>query len=339
MIEVQEPLLVVAGRLQRPFAEAAGVHCRGYSLPLQRRIVDFGAEMAFGQVPARLWEHYGIQVPVSAVQAITEGHAARLQEQAPLVTVAAAQAGVPTVVAEVDGSLVPIVTTAMVAADRRKTRSVGWQEARLSLAHAQGSVRPVFAATLGTVDEAGDQLRHCAIQAGLGKQTRVHCVGDGAPWIAEQVQRVFGDQATYLVDFYHLCDYLAAAAPGCAPGQETAWLEEQKQRLRSGQVTAVLASLEAHLEPVTKTGNLPVRACYRYLSHRLDQVDYPRALAAQLPIGSGEIESAHRYVVQERLKLPGAWWQETTAQQMLALRTCRANQQWERYWDKLAQAA
>jgi len=91
--------------------------------------------------------------------------------------------------------------------------------------------------------------------------------------MAEQVQRVFGDQATYLVDFYPLCDYLAAAAPGCAPGQETAWLEEQKQRLRSGQVPAVLARLEAHLEPVTKTGNLPVRVCSRYLSHRLDQVD------------------------------------------------------------------
>ncbi len=265
VMEVQEPLLGVAGRLPRPCAEAAGVHGRGDSRPLQRRIVDCGAEMAFGQVPARLGEHYGIKVPVSAVQAITAGPAARLQAQEPRVTVASAQAGVPTVVAEVDGSMVLIGTTATGAADRRKTRRVGWQEARLSLAHAQGSVSPVFAATLGTVDEAGDQLRHCAIQAGLGKQTRVHWVGDGAPWIAEQVQRVVGDQAPYVVDLSHRCDDLAAAAPGCAPGQETAWLEEQKQRLRSGQVPAVLASLAAHLEPVTKTGNLPVRACYRYL--------------------------------------------------------------------------
>lgn len=338
-MEVQEPQLVVGGRLQRPFAEAAGVHCRSYSLPLQRRIVDFGAERAFGQVPARLWEHYGIEVPISAVQAITEGHAERFQESEPLATGVLAPRTTSTVVAELDGSMVPIVTTAVAAADRRKTRTVGWQEARLSLAHAQGSMSPVFAATLGSVDEAGDQLRCCALQAGLGKHTRVHCVGDGAPWIVEQVQRVFGNQATYLVDFYHLCEYLAAAASGCAPDQEPRWLEEQKQRLRSGQVAAVLASLEAHLEPATKTGDTPVRACYRYLNHRLDQVDYPRALAAQLPIGSGEIESAHRYVIQERLKLPGAWWQEAHAQQMLALRTCRANQQWEGYWDKLAQAA
>lgn len=223
MIELQEPLLVVAGRLQRPVADAAGVPCRGDSLPLQQRLLDFGAEMAFGQVPARLWEHYGIKVPVSAVQAITEGQAARLQEQEPGGTVAPAQAGVPTVVAEVDGSMVPIGTTAPGAADRRKTRSVGWQEAHLSLAPAQGAVRPVVAATLGTVDEAGDQVRHCAIQAGLGKPTRVHCVAAGGPWIAAPVQRVFGDQAPALGDFYHLCDYLAAAAPGGAPGQETAW--------------------------------------------------------------------------------------------------------------------
>jgi hypothetical protein len=31
-------------------------------------------------------------------------------------------------------------------------------------------------------------------------------------------------------------------------------------------------------------------------------------LAAGLPIGSGEIESAHRYVIQNRLKIAGAWW-------------------------------
>lgn len=101
----------------------------------------------------------------------------------------------------------------------------------------------------------------------------------------------------------------------------------------------MLATLETHLEPTTTAGDTPVRACYRYLNHRLDQVDYARALAEQLPIGSGEIESAHRYVIQERLKLPGAWGQETHAQQMLALRTCRANQQWEGYWNQLAQIA
>jgi hypothetical protein len=32
-----------------------------------------------------------------------------------------------------------------------------------------------------------------------------------------------------------------------------------------------------------------------------------------LPIGSGEIESAHRYIPQKRLKIPGATWHPDTA--------------------------
>jgi hypothetical protein len=49
-------------------------------------------------------------------------------------------------------------------------------------------------------------------------------------------------------------------------------------------------------------------------------------------IGSGEIESAHRYLIQKRLKLPGAWWQAANAESMLALRVNRANHEWKDYW-------
>jgi len=41
---------------------------------------------------------------------------------------------------------------------------------------------------------------------------------------------------------------------------------------------------------------------------RRNQLNYREALANDLPIGSGEIESAHRYIAQLRLKRPGAWW-------------------------------
>jgi hypothetical protein len=318
----------------------AGVHCRGYSLPLQRRMTDFGADVTFAEVTKKLQEHYGITIPVSAARTITEQHAQAMQAQEQVTAMLPKRTGVATVIAEVDGSMVPIVDTAKEGEDRRKTRTVRWQEARLSLAHAQGSVSPVVAATLGSVEEAGDQRRHCAIQAGRGQRSHVHCVGDGAPWMAEQVQRVFAGQATYRLDFYHLSDYLAAAAPTCAPAEPLVWLETQQQALRTGHVDAVIATLQAHREPdAVADRNAPVRACYRYLSNRLDQVDYPRALAAQLPIGSGEIESAHRYVIQKRLKLPGAWCKEDNAQPMLVLRTRRANRQWDSYWEGLAQQA
>ena len=52
----------------------------------------------------------------------------------------------------------------------------------------------------------------------------------------------------------------------------------------------------------------PVRACFRYISNHSNFLDYKGALAAGLPIGSGEIESGHRYVFQSRLKIAGGWW-------------------------------
>ena len=36
-------------------------------------------------------------------------------------------------------------------------------------------------------------------------------------------------------------------------------------------------------------------------------------LKKELPIGLGEIESAHRYVIQRCLKIAGAWWKEEKA--------------------------
>jgi len=42
----------------------------------------------------------------------------------------------------------------------------------------------------------------------------------------------------------------------------------------------------------------------------------------------------HRYVIQERLKLLGAWWK--AAGSMLALRVVRANNLWDDYWDAKA---
>ena len=76
----------------------------------------------------------------------------------------------------------------------------------------------------------------------------------------------------------------------------------------------------------------PVRQCWRYLSQRQDQLDYEGAINQGLPIGSGEIESAHRYLIQKRLKLPGSWWNAANAEHMLSLRVNRANGEWPGYW-------
>ena len=186
--------------------------------------------------------------------------------------------------------------------------------------------------------QAGAQLAACAKRVGLGAHTQVHGVGDGAPWIVEQMEWTFGAQGRYLIDFYHLCDYLAAASKSCATDPQ-AWYEAKKTRMKAGANAEVLNALAPHLEPPeVEDKDAPVRACHRYIRNRPGQFDYPCALAAGLPIGSGEIESAHRYIIQERLKIPGAWWKIENADKMLALRTMRANGNWETYWDSLKAA-
>jgi hypothetical protein len=78
--------------------------------------------------------------------------------------------GVPVLICEMDGSMLPVVVTAEpmggeAPKDRRKTRPVSWKEARLCLAHAPGSVTPLFGATLGSVEEAqGKRLFPSAIK-------------------------------------------------------------------------------------------------------------------------------------------------------------------------------
>ena len=314
-------------------------------MPLQRVITDFGADVPFGQIPAKLAEHHGITVPVSSAQAITQQHAEQVLQisRKGLDTEIPDIAGVDCLIVEMDGSMVPTVTTEATTADgesvdRRKTRTLGWQEARLGLAHVPGQTELSFGATFGKPDAAGDQLVACAIRAGMGQDTYIHGVGDGAPWIADQVTQRLDQPGRYLVDFYHVCEYLAAASHVCAPDNHQAWTEQQKYRLKHNHVKAVLKALHPYREADSVPDpKAPVRAAYRYLSNRLDQLDYKTTIEADLPIGSGEIESAHRYVIQQRLKRSGSWWNIDNASAMLALRVLRANHDWHAYWLNLPQ--
>ncbi len=326
----------------RPFVLEAKVSPLGCSRPLQRVIVDFAADQPFAQARAKLQEHYGFAIGESTIQRITFAHAQAIYEagrediefpQAPGLR--------RPIIVETDGGMVPIVAPSCEGKDKRKGKTLSWREAKLSLAHAQGSRTPVYAGGIeGGAQEAGRRLLSCAVRAGFGANSRVHAVGDGAPWIVGQVEEQFGDQGRYLIDFYHVCEYLAAASEAIAPdpAARSAFLETQKDALKGGRLDAVLRALAGHCEsPEVDDEHAPVRTCHRYLSARANQLNYRQALAEGLPIGSGEIESAHRYVAQQRLKRPGAWWRVEHAESMLALRINRINGDWDAYWKALAQ--
>ena len=321
-------------KLTIPFSRSANVNCRDYSLLLERVITDFGADVSFGQVVGKLNEHYGINISASAVQNITKKHAKACYDMLEQDAETPSENESECLIGELDGAMIPVLFfEPNENTDRRKWRKTGWKEARLSFAKEKGSLTKIFLATMGSTDRAGELLGRCIQRFGVGDKTKIHCLGDGARWIYEQVEKEFGTQGNYLIDFYHLSEYLAGAAINCSKESPKEWLKEQQEKMKENKIEEVLEELKKNLEPEEVKGErAPVRKCYRYMENRKGQFNYRDAIQEDLPIGSGEIESGNRSVVQKRLKIPGAWWNVETAEHMLALRCVRINGDWMKYW-------
>ena len=318
----------------RPLPPRLGVTSRGRSRRLERVLTDFGSEHSFGKAAASVKEHYGFEMGVSAVRDCTLEHAhrARAQLQAgyqesfrvlPAV-------GALHVIAEADGTMICTVAPGK----RKDKRPRDWKEMKLVAAQAKDRTQTVYAATFGSVEETGRRWGHCARAAGWGLNSRIHAVGDGAEWIRLQSREVFREQGNFLCDFFHVSEYLGAAALSCQGSKAQRWRRVQQQRLRRGAVPLVLAALAEHLETEgTPEEASPVRNGHRYLQNRTDCLDYPVALELGLPIGSGMIESGHRHVLHARLKKAGTAWLQDHADQIAHLRVLRANQQWQSLWN------
>ncbi len=318
----------------RPLPGRLGVTSRGKSRRLQRVLTDFGCEHSFARAVKSLHEHYGFELGASAVRQATLAHAQRAKEKLendygePFRVLPAE--GPAHVIAEVDGTMICTVAPGA----RKDKRPREWKEMRLTAAQAQGSSTTVYASTFGSVAEAGRRWGHCAQRAGRGLTTQIHAVADGAEWIWLQCNEVFGAQGTFLCDFYHVSESLAAAPRVCQPRKPECWRRTQQKRLRRGAYQKVIDALKEYLEPEeTPDEEAPVRAAHRYLSNRANCLDYPRALKLDLPIGSGLIESGHRHVLHARLKKPGAAWLQNHADQIAHLRVLRANDQWKAFWN------
>jgi hypothetical protein len=247
--------------------------------------------------------------------------------------------GVKQMLSEMDGMFVPLVRTEGMG-DHRKRRVCEYGEAKMCLAGQVGAVKRRYRGTMGKAEAAGRMWKACVVESGGGVETELHCVGDGAKWIAAQMRKQFGEKAKYLVDFYHLSDYLGEAGEAIKGKEGVKWLREQQARLKRNEAEKVLGELRGKQEGLeVEEINAPIRRCYRYLEERLGQVDYQGASEKGFPIGSGEIESGNKSVLQARLKIAGAWWKVENAEKMIGVRTNRTNQEWESYWKQQRVAA
>ena len=140
--------------------------------------------------------------------------------------------------------------------------------------------------------------------------------------------------ATGILDFYHAVQYLWKGAAAWLDGRTTparrgfGWA---RHRLRHGQPDGVLADLAEALEieGLPDTARDTVMALYAYLDRHRDHIDYAKYKELGLPIGSGMVESACKWLIQQRFKGVGMRWSEDGFNHLLHLRLAWVNGSFE----------
>jgi len=291
-------------------------------------MTDFGVEESFAAAAARMQEHHGVTVNVSAVRRITEYHAARAKD----LEAAFAQEKNPVkqMIMELDGEMIPLVEYGE-GVDRRKTKKNLWAELRIGVAQRHKEVGWNYATSFQNADHLGDRMGKVMSKMGMDEHTYVHGVGDGATWIPEQGERVAGAKYSHLIDLYHLCDHFAEAVEGWAMDPK-AEVKRLKEGFKAGLGVAVLEELKERR--ITLPEHEGLRTCIQYIENRPGQFEYKKAKELALPVGSGKVESTHRSLIQRRLKKPGTWWLRKNAEKMADLRVARANNCWSLLWQQ-----
>jgi hypothetical protein len=203
---------------------------------------------------------------------------------------------------------------------------------RLSTVQVPHAAEKQYAAVLGSPAQAGEQMLALAIRAGYGDNTWIHGVGDGAPWIAQQMAELF-PKHHYLLDRYHLLEHLYTGAGGLPDRSgETAkeWVQRQVSQIDQGEISRVIANCRAG---GGAGSDHPLHQLAGYLEHQQGHLNYSLAREQGLPVGSSAADGGHRHVIQARLKLPGTWWKEESVNPILALQTLRANGWWPMFWN------
>lgn len=336
-IEIQEQLYHFKGSSKQSprLYQNLKVKPGGYSSSLQRIMTDFGADVSFRRASQKLKEHYNLTIAPCSIKRITYSRASEISQEEP------ENAEIPLkgsdfIICESDGCMIPMMGIKEGRGDKRKRKEVFFKEGISTVSYKAGSKSPVYQAGFGRENNHKAML-NTAIKAGLGSNSQVHVVGDGAKWIKEESEKSFGSKGNYLIDFYHLCDYLFKAVASSPVKNKKSYFGRVKSLCKKGEFDQLLRWLKNFEEDKKiKNNQAPVRAAIRYIENRPGEFDYPDAIKKELPIGSGQVESTHRHLIQERMKIPGAWWKYENAAKMLALRNLRANQDWEEYWIKKA---
>lgn len=152
-------------------------------------------------------------------------------------------------------------------------------------------------------------------------------IADGAKWIWNWVSETYPD-FIQILDFYHAKEHLCDFAKLYFIKEEVieTWVEQQCDLLIKDQVETVIKNIR-DLPVQIKTGKQR-NALIKYYESNIERMKYGTFLTKGLLIGSGAIESAHRHVLQKRMKQSGQRWTSKGLQEVANLRVAFKSGWW-----------
>ncbi len=165
-------------------------------------------------------------------------------------------------------------------------------------------------------------------------------VADGAKWIWKWADAIYPD-ATQILDFYHAKEHLCEFAKKYfgSKNKRSQWIEEQSQIMLEDDIEIVILNLKELSPSRAKKTEEKRQQLIKYYNRNCKRMRYNVFLKRGLLIGSGAIESAHRNVLQKRMKLSGQRWTTPGFQQIANLRVAYKSNTWHKIKDLTRKAA
>ena len=185
-------------------------------------------------------------------------------------------------------------------------------------------------AVLGNIDEFKVRMKLAAFRQGILNAEIVVWLSDGGRGFWGVYKELFSGCAQGILDFYHAAQNIWKGTKNWLDGRTNKareWFDKARHRLRHGNATKVIDDFREGL----KQDNLPesasesIKNVIQYLETHKDHIQYDRYKELNLPIGSGMVESACKWLIQQRFKCVGMRWSEDGFNNLLHLRLAWVN--------------
>ena len=351
-LELHSPYLWIGGIGSKPLIDEMKIRHQGRSEAVIRALSDFGIEESFARAAARFKEHYHYDIGSSAVARSTKETA---QQAVQYVEKRLSDFGqeqeqrkqlVEKILVELDGCeirtarLMPIEDSegkTPAYGNPKKSKEIKWRDVRVGFVRPLDSTSKLFVGRMDSYAQVVGQLHQAAVLTGMTPESKVIGVADGGIGLREELGKQFPTMQ-FILDKSHLKNhfYETAEKIGIRKKDRAKWVEPRIEDISNGDVGKIIEELKAAYE---ENPHKRLKRLIGYIERFYDALDYNTFKADGYPVGSGEIESAHKSIPQKRLKIPGASWHSDSIDPMLALRILRADDWWDDFWTERTQKA